>query len=44
LNKSAVDKYLSENPAVMDVIKKDLRVNYTSPFLAIKKIKVNREE
>lgn len=42
LNKKSVDKYLSSNPAVMDVIKKDLRVNYTSPFLAIKKAKVKK--
>jgi len=44
LNKKSVDKYLSSNPAVMDAIKRNLRINYTSPFLAIKKAKVKKEK
>ncbi len=44
LNKKAVDKYISNNPAAMGVIKKDIRVNYTSPFLAIRKVKIKKEE
>lgn len=44
LNKNAVDKYMDQNPAVMDIIKENMRVNYTSPFLAVKKVKVKKEK
>ncbi len=39
LNKKAVEEYMKDNPAVMDKIKKDIQVNYTAPFLAVKKRK-----
>lgn len=39
LNKSAVDKYINENPAIKDVVEKSAQVNFTTPFLATKKIK-----
>lgn len=39
LNKKAVEEYMKDNPAVMDKIKKDVQVNYTAPFLAVKKYK-----
>ena len=39
LNKKAVEDYMQENPAVMYKIKRDIQVNYTKPFLAVKKRK-----
>ena len=39
LNKSKVDKYLSDNPVVKKRIDDTLTVNFTSPFIAKKKIK-----
>jgi hypothetical protein len=39
LNKKAVDSYLDLNPAVKDSIADTATTNYTSPFLATKKVK-----
>jgi hypothetical protein len=39
LNKKAVDSYLNLNPAVRDSIADTATTNYTSPFLATKKVK-----
>lgn len=39
LNKKAVDSYLDLNPAVRDSIADTATTNYTSPFLATKKVK-----
>ena len=39
INKRAVDKYINENPAVKNKIIESMVVNYTTPFLATKKIK-----
>jgi len=44
LNKTAVKKYIDKNPAVKERIEATARVNYTSPFLAIKKVKKSKEE
>lgn len=44
LNKTAVKKYIDKNPAVKDRIENTARVNYTSPFLATKKVKKSKEE
>lgn len=39
LNKKAVSNYLDANPAVKEEIEASAQSNYTTPFLAIKKIK-----
>jgi len=39
LNKKAVEAYMNVNPAVKDVIADTATTNYTSPFLAARKIK-----
>lgn len=39
LNKGAVERYISSNPAVKDRIYNSARVNYTAPFLSTKKKK-----
>jgi len=39
LNKRAVDKYVEKNPAVKSKIMDSITVNFTSPFLATKKLK-----
>lgn len=39
LNKKAVDEYCSKNPVVAKRIKESATTNYTTPFLATKKIK-----
>jgi RecB family exonuclease len=39
VNKKAVDKYIDENPAVKNKIVESMVVNYTSPFLATKKLR-----
>jgi len=39
LNKKAVDDYCSKNPKLKKEIEKNATTNYTSPFLAVKKIK-----
>ena len=39
LNKGAVEKYISNNPAVKDRVYDSARVNYTAPFLSTKKKK-----
>jgi len=44
LNKTAVKKYIDKNPAVKERIEATARVNYTSPFLATKKVKKSKEE
>jgi len=43
LNKKAVENYLKDNPAIKDRVDATARVNYTSPFLATKKIKKIKE-
>jgi RecB family exonuclease len=40
LNKKAVENYIKNNPAIKDRVEATARVNYTAPFLAIKKVKV----
>lgn len=44
LNKKAVEKYMDSNPAVKERIEASARVNYTAPFLATKKVKVEKED
>ncbi len=44
LNKTAVKKYVEKNPAVKERIEATATVNYTSPFLATKKVKKSKEE
>jgi hypothetical protein len=39
LNKKAVDSYINLNPAVREFIADTATTNYTSPFLATKKVK-----
>jgi len=39
VNKKAVDKYIDDNPAVKNQIVEAMVVNYTSPFLATKKLR-----
>ena len=39
LNKRAVDSYLDANPAIKGKVLRASRTNYTSPFLAVKKVK-----
>ena len=39
MGKKAVDKYIDDNPAVKNKLLDSMVVNYTSPFLAIKKLK-----
>jgi len=39
LNKKAVDSYCSKHPKLKKEIEKNATTNYTSPFLAVKKIK-----
>jgi len=39
LNKKAVEDYADENPAVRDLILQAAQVNFTTPFLATKKIR-----
>jgi len=43
LNKSAVENYANENPAARDLIFGAARVNFTTPFLATKKIRKAKE-
>jgi len=38
LNNKAVKKYAEANPAVMEKLEEALHINYTSPFLAVKKL------
>lgn len=42
LNKKAVDQYVEKNPAVKTKIMDSITVNFTSPFLATKKIKKDK--
>lgn len=44
LNKKAVDNYLDANPAIKEEVLRASRVNYTSPFLAVKKVKKSKYE
>lgn len=44
LNKRAVDEYAEDNPAVRDLIHDAARFNFTSPFLATKKIRKVKEK
>ena len=39
VNKGAVEKYMNKNEAVKDKIRASARTNFTSPFIASKKIK-----
>jgi CRISPR/Cas system-associated protein Csm6 len=39
LNKKAVSDYLDANPAVKEEVESSAQANYTTPFLAVKKIK-----
>ena len=39
INKKAVENYMSVNPIVKESLEKTATTNYTSPFLAIKKVK-----
>lgn len=44
LNKKAVDAYCSRHPKVKKEIAKSATTNYTSPFLAMKKIKLDKKK
>jgi hypothetical protein len=44
INKRAVDEYADENPAVRDLIFDAAKVNFTTPFLATKKIRKVKEK
>jgi len=39
LNKKAVEEYANDNPAARDLILNSVKVNFTTPFLATKKIR-----
>ena len=39
LNKKSVEEYMDENPSVKEKIEASAQTNYTTPFLAVKKIK-----
>jgi hypothetical protein len=43
LNKKSVEEYANENPAARDLIFGAARVNFTTPFLATKKIRKGKE-
>lgn len=43
VNKSAVEEYANENPAARDLIFSAARVNFTTPFLATKKVRKGKE-
>lgn len=44
LNKRAVEDYANENPAARDLIFSAAQVNFTTPFLATKKIRKSKEK
>ena len=44
LNKKAVEEYANENPAARDLIFNAAKVNFTTPFLATKKIRKGKEK
>jgi RecB family exonuclease len=43
LNKKAVEEYANENPAARDLIFQSAQVNFTTPFLATKKLRKGKE-
>ena len=43
VNKRAVTDYANDNPAVRDLILNSARTNFTTPFLATKKIRKGKE-
>ena len=44
VNKKAVTNYMSENPAIKEEIERTSTTNYTSPFLATKKVKIKSKK
>ena len=44
LNKKAVDAYCSKHPNIKKEVQKNATTNYTSPFLAMKKIKLDKKK
>jgi len=44
LNKKAVEEYAEDNPAARDLIRDAAQVNFTTPFLATKKIRKVKEK